>query len=105
MKTKIPIPPIQCVKLRQNSVACFKFSTSVKILEPVVVNPDTASKKQSTKEGISPDKQNGNPPKKETTTQAIPTAIIPSFAKYEFILAFLRVKTYPKTRQIPITIK
>ena len=56
IKTKIPIPPIQCVKLRQKSVACFKLSTSVKILDPVVVNPLTASKKQSTKEEISPDK-------------------------------------------------
>ena len=53
-KTRIPMPPIQWVKLRQNSIPRDRLSTSVRMLEPVVVKPDTVSKKLSTKLGISP---------------------------------------------------
>ena len=80
-KTRMPIPPIQCVKLRQNREAWESASTSVRMLEPVVVNPETVSKKQSTREGISLLKKNGSPPKKERMIQVRPTAIMPSFAK------------------------
>ena len=46
--TSIPIPPIQCEKLRQNSDECASAVTSVTILAPVVVKPDDISKKAST---------------------------------------------------------
>ena len=54
MKTKTPIPPIQWVKLLQKRELCDRCSTSCNMLEPVVVNPETVSKKASVKLGISP---------------------------------------------------
>jgi hypothetical protein len=55
-KTMIPIPPIQWVKLRQNKMDLGKLSISVKMEEPVVVKPETDSKKASMNKGISPEK-------------------------------------------------
>jgi hypothetical protein len=46
-KTSTPIPPIQCVKLLQNAIPFGRISISVKIVDPVVVNPDTVSKNAS----------------------------------------------------------
>ena len=45
--TSTPIPPIQCVKLRQNKEQCASTSTSDKILAPVVVKPEIVSKRAS----------------------------------------------------------
>ena len=50
--TSTPIPPIQCVKLLQNNIERGNPSISVSMLAPVVVKPDTVSKKLSIKEGI-----------------------------------------------------
>src|SRR5690625_2143084 len=68
-KTKTPIPPIKCVKLRQKSMEWDKASTSFNILAPVVVKPLAVSKKASTNEGMSPLSTKGIAPKKETKTQ------------------------------------
>ena len=46
-KTRTPIPPIQCVKLRQNKAQWESASTSLKILAPVVVKPEIVSNKAS----------------------------------------------------------
>ena len=48
-KARTPIPPIKCEKLRQNNILLFKFSTLSKIVEPVVVNPETVSNSASIK--------------------------------------------------------
>jgi hypothetical protein len=48
----IPIPPNQCVRLRQKRIEYGSISTSLRIEEPVVVNPDVDSKKASIKVGI-----------------------------------------------------
>ena len=53
--TSTPIPPTQCVKLRQNRMPRCRDSTSVKIVAPVVVKPETVSKIQSTNLGMSPE--------------------------------------------------
>ena len=53
-KTSTPMPPTQWVKLRQKSSPRGSASTSVKMVAPVVVKPDTVSKKQSVSEGIEP---------------------------------------------------
>lgn len=37
------MPPIQWLKLRQKRLACDRDSTSERILEPVVVKPETVS--------------------------------------------------------------
>ena len=45
--TSTPMPPIQWLKLRQNSSACPSASTSERMEAPVVVKPDTISKSAS----------------------------------------------------------
>ena len=47
MKTSTPIPPIQCVKLRQNSIPFGKPSITRKIDAPVVEKPEHVSKNAS----------------------------------------------------------
>ena len=81
VSTSTPMPPTQWVKLRQNSSPFGSASTSVRIVEPVVVKPDTVSKKQSTSEGMLPWKKNGSPPKNDTRIQLSATVAKPSRAR------------------------
>src|SRR5574344_1215956 len=60
--TIIPKPPIQWVKLRQNSMPCDNSSILFKIEAPVVVKPDMVSKNASVNDGMLPLSQNGNMP-------------------------------------------
>ena len=76
--TRTPMPPTQWVKLRQNKLDLLSASTSVRMLAPVVVKPDTVSKNASTKEGISPLNTKGNAPPKLSTAQPKATATRPS---------------------------
>ena len=55
ISTSTPMPPIQCVKLRQKSIPCPIASTFVRIEAPVVVKPLTVSKSASMYDGISRD--------------------------------------------------
>ena len=48
-RTIIPIPPNHWMKLRHSSIPRLNPSMSVRIDEPVVVNPETDSKNASTK--------------------------------------------------------
>ena len=48
VNTSIPMPPIQWVNDLQKIIPCGRDSISLKIVAPVVVNPDTISKKEST---------------------------------------------------------
>ena len=50
-KNGTPMPPAQWVKLRQNSSPRGSASMSPRIVAPVVVKPETVSKKQSTSDG------------------------------------------------------
>ena len=43
MNTRMPMPPNQWVKLRQKSIPLSSASTSVRMLAPVVVKPETVS--------------------------------------------------------------
>lgn len=43
----IPMPPIQCVKLRQNKMDLGSEWIYVRMVEPVVVKPETLSKNAS----------------------------------------------------------
>ena len=45
-RTRTHIPPIKWVKLRHQSIPFGRDSISDRTVEPVVVKPDTASKKQ-----------------------------------------------------------
>ena len=46
--TSTPMPPTQWVKLRQKRHPRVRCSTSVRMVEPVVVKPETVSKMAST---------------------------------------------------------
>ena len=78
--TSTPMPPTQWVKLRQNSTPRPRGSISVRMLAPVVVKPETVSKKASTKLGISPEITKGRAPKTDISTQARATTAKPSRA-------------------------
>ncbi len=53
-RTMIPMPPSHWVRLRQRRTPFGSPSTALKMLEPVVVKPETLSKKASVKPGIAP---------------------------------------------------
>ena len=54
LSTIIPIPPIHCVSARQRSTECVWAATSVKRVEPVVVNPAMVSYHASVMVGRAP---------------------------------------------------
>ena len=56
------MPPIQWVKLLQNSTHFGTTSTSVRMLAPVVVKPDTVSKRASMGFVMAPLKRKGSAP-------------------------------------------
>ena len=74
------MPPTQWVKLLQNSMDLSSTSMSVRMLEPVVVNPETVSKKASTKLGICLLITKGRQPKRLSIIQDRPTMANPSRA-------------------------
>ena len=47
VRTTIPMPPSHCISERQNRMERGSASMSVRIVAPVVVKPDIASKKAS----------------------------------------------------------
>ena len=63
------MPPIQWEKQRHRLVPWDSSSTLATTLAPVVVKPETISKKASTKWGISPVSMNGIQPKRLITIQ------------------------------------
>ena len=73
----IPRPPIQWVRLRHMSRPCGRPSISAKIVAPVVVKPDAASKTASVTEAVDVS-TNGSPPAKLATIQQMPTTANPS---------------------------
>ena len=85
MNIKNPIPPIQCVKLRQNNIPLGSDSISVNMEAPVVVKPDDVSKKASINEGIAPLITKGRAPTTEINIHANPTVKNPSFAYISFL--------------------
>lgn len=62
MKTTIPTPPIKWVDERQKSNPLGSVSTSVRIVAPVVVKPDTDSKKAFAKVKFPPHIRYGSIP-------------------------------------------
>ena len=80
ISTSTPMPPIQWVKLRQKSMEWDMASTSRRTEAPVVVKPETVSKKASTKLGISPLIMKGRAPSTDTLSQARAVIRKPSLA-------------------------
>ena len=80
VSTSTPMPPIQWVNDRQNSTPLGRDSISVRIVEPVVVNPLTASKYASARQGIAPENQAGSAPNRDSTAQLSPATAMPSRA-------------------------
>ena len=101
MKTNTPMPPIQCVKLRQNSEACERLSTSVRIEAPVVVKPEADSNSASIKTGISRVNQSGSAPKRLSTIHESATITNPSREKSARFLALPMRKSPPTITQAP----
>ena len=79
-KTSTPIPPTQWERLRQKRRPLLMASTSVRMVEPVVVKPETISKNASKKEGISPEMIKGSAPKADISTHTSATITRPSRA-------------------------
>ena len=109
MKTRIPIPPIQCVKLRQKSILCdksvtFNSSTPSNILAPVVVRPDIVSNMALIKFFISPLIINGKAPKIVMTIQTKAHTANPSFWYRPLRLGFNNCNKYPPINKIAIGI-
>ena len=80
MKTSTPIPPTQCVKLRHIIIDFGSDSTSVKMLAPVVVKPETVSNKASINEPVASENIKGSAPKRLSVIQLSATITKPSFA-------------------------
>jgi hypothetical protein len=83
------------------------LSISVKIVEPVVVNPDIVSKKASVKEGIEPLIKNGIDPKKENKIHDMVT--VKKLSRFPTIFDFsarfpINVRERPKTKHKPVEI-
>ena len=78
--TSTPMPPIQWVKQRQKFMPMGRASISVRIVEPVVVKPETTSKKASWYFGMQPEITKGRAPKADQSSQASATTTKPSFA-------------------------
>jgi hypothetical protein len=76
--TIMPMPPIQCVKLRQKRIEKGNISTFFRIDDPVVENPDVDSKNASMNEGIVPLIRYGKVPSNEKMTHDIVTERNPS---------------------------
>ena len=80
IKTSTPIPPIQCVKQRQNCTQRSMPSTLLRMLPPVVVKPETVSKSASIKEGQTPEIHSGRQPTRLKRIQDNEVATKPSLA-------------------------
>ena len=78
VKTTIPTPPCHCVRLRQKSRERGSDSTSRKTVAPVVVKPDTVSKKASRALCVAPFIRKGSIPMRERRSQVRVTVSIPS---------------------------
>jgi hypothetical protein len=88
----MPIPPNQCVRLRQKSIEYGSISTFVMIEDPVVENPEVDSKNASIKFGIAPLIRYGNAPKTEKTIHDKVTARYPSLLLNFLVSAFLEIQ-------------
>ena len=66
------------------------------MLAPVVVKPDTVSKRASMKLGIAPEKMKGSAPKRLIKTQLAETMAKPSLAKSSLFFGLPK-----RTRRIP----
>jgi hypothetical protein len=86
----MPIPPIQCVWLLQKRIPLGILSISIRMEDPVVVNPETDSKKAFVNPGIACENKKGNVPKKEITSQLKKT-ITKLSRLLEFFSCFFRV--------------
>jgi hypothetical protein len=75
----IPIPPIQCVRLLQNRIDFGRDSMSVRIDAPVVVKPETDSKKALKNEGIEREMRYGADPIRHIRSQDSVTVRLASF--------------------------
>jgi len=80
VKTKIPMPPNHCSIALQINIALGINSNPENIVAPVVVSPETASKKARTNDMFSSNIRNGVDDIIESKTQTSNTSVKPSLA-------------------------
>ena len=105
--TIIPIPPNHCSNDLQTKIPLDAFSTSGKIVDPVVVIPDTLSKKESIKVKSNDEKYRGRAPKKHIDNHAkfvIKNACW-TFNDLSFVWLIKTSKVPTKADKIPVTKK
>ena len=105
MNTRMPMPPTQWLKLRQKSIPLFKSSTRVRMLEPVVVKPETVSNRASMYLGICPEIQKGTAPTRLITIQVRAAITKPSLGNRDRRLGFRRTIRPPSTPQRPTVMR
>ena len=98
IKTRTPIPPIQWVKLLQMSMQRGRTSTSLSMLAPVVVKPETVSKRASMGLGIVLLMTKGMLPIRLKVIQLKATVTKPSRLWKTWFCGFLRVRAIPMTQ-------
>jgi hypothetical protein len=90
------------VKLRQKSRLFGNASTFGRIVEPVVVNPETVSKNASIKLGIYPLIKKGSAPKSDIRIHESATITYPSLAYMTDFVAFFLRQSKPVTARAAI---
>src|SRR5690554_4875113 len=95
VKTRIPIPPSQWAKDRQNKTPLGRLSTSGITVEPVVVRLEVASKKASARLGTLPERTKGKAAKKDVSVQPKVTIKIASRALRREDLDFTLARNRP----------
>jgi hypothetical protein len=98
-KTTTPKPPIKCVADLQNSRLFGKASTSVRIVEPVVVKPETLSNQAFISENSPPQSTYGSIPKIKERNQARTTVRKPSRSVIAGAF-FTKIKGKPPTMRV-----
>ena len=68
--TMIPMPPSHCVRQRQKSIDLGRASTSSRMVDPVVENPEQVSKSASGKDVMLPERRKGTEPIRDAIIQA-----------------------------------
>ena len=100
--TTTPKPPMKCVDARQKSRLRGKASTSSRMVEPVVVKPDTLSNQALANVNGPPQRAYGSMPNRKESSQDRKMIMYPSF---KVIRSVLRTKMNGKKPTVKVSEK
>jgi len=103
VKATIPIPPSQCIWVLQTFIDTGSVSIEERIVAPVVVKPETLSKKASVKDGIVPEIIKGTAPKRLAKVHAHATTANPLLVESLSRLPLPAKKKITPVTQLAIT--